>query len=77
MKLPAVLGRTTPAFGFSFLERSLKDCLRMRQFGIEEKDEIFKFFEQWEPQPTCAYCGSTEVRRWDHVVPVMRDGATV
>jgi len=77
MKLPKIPGRTTPAFGFSYLERSLKDCLRMRQFGIAEKDSVVKFFERLEPQPTCAYCGGAEVSRWDHIVPVMKDGATV
>ena len=77
MNLPRVPGRTTPAFGFSYVERSLKDCLRRRQFGADEKSKAVMFFEQWEPQPTCTYCGRTEVSRWDHVVPVMRDGATV
>src|SRR6185436_7000990 len=27
--------------------------------------------------PTCVYCGSTEVRRWDHLVAVMVGGETV
>ena len=77
MKLPKVPGRTTPAFGFSYIERSLKDCLRRRQFGNDEKGKVVEFFRQWEPQPTCVYCGKAEVSRWDHVVPVMKDGATV
>jgi hypothetical protein len=77
MELPRVPGRTTPAFGFSYVERSLKDCLRERRFGADEKQEVVRFFEQWESQPECAYCGSTDVRRWDHVVPVMSGGAAV
>ena len=77
MKLPKIPGRTTPAFGFSYLERSLRDCLRKRQFGTDEKSKVVEFFEQWEPQPACAYCGRAEVSRWDHIVPVMKDGATV
>ena len=77
LKLPRVPGRTTPAVGFSYLERSFKDCLRQRQFGASEKSKVVEVFEQWEPQPTCAYCGSTAASRWDHIVPVMREGATV
>ena len=49
MKLPKVPGRTTPAFGFSYLERSLRDCLRKRQFGTDEKSKVVEFFDQWEP----------------------------
>ena len=77
MKLPKVPGRTTPAFGFSYLERSLRDCLRERKFGVKEKQKVVEYFQRWEPQPSCAYCVDNGVRRWDHVVPVMRDGAAV
>ena len=77
MNLPGVPRRTTPSYGFSYVERSLKDCLRQRRFGAEEMQKVVRFFEQWEPQPACAYCGSADVGRWDHVVPVMSGGATV
>ena len=77
MELPKVPGRTTPAVGFSYLERLLRDCLRERQFGVKEKQEVVEYFKRWEPEPCCAFCGNRDVRRWDHVVPVMRNGATV
>ena len=78
MNLPKTPGRTTPAFGFSYIERSLKDCLRKRQFRAAERREVSDFFERWEPQPSCVYCGNKDdVRRWDHIVPVIKGGATV
>ena len=77
MTLPKVPGRTTPSFGFSYIERSLKDCLRKRQFGKEEKRQVSGFFARWEPQPSCVFCGSCDVKRWDHLVPVSQNGATV
>ena len=63
MTSPRVPGRTTPAFGFSYIERSLKDCLGKRQFGQAEKNAVVEYFEKWEPQPSCAFCGSTQVAR--------------
>ena len=77
MTLPSVPRRTTPAFGFKYVERSLEDCLRKREFGRNEMRKVVEFFEQWERQPTCAYCGISDVSRWDHIVPVMSGGATM
>ena len=77
MNLPKTPGRTTPAFGFSYVERALRDCLQRREFRQVDKDSIVDFFEQWEPQPSCVFCGVGEVKRWDHLVPVMDYGSTV
>ena len=74
MKLPNPPGRTTPGFAFSIVERALRECLAPRKFGPEERAEIVSFFGG---QPECAYCGSRDVRRWDHLVPVAKDGETV
>ncbi len=77
MGLPKTPGRTTAAFGFSYVERTLKDCLGQRLFNKKEKDQVLEFFRQWEPQPSCAFCGSPEVMRWDDLIPVIKDGETV
>ena len=76
-QLPKTPGRTTPAFGFYYIERSLLDCLGNRRFNQEEKERVFDFFGQWEAQLTCAFCGSPEDKRWDHVIPVSQGGETV
>ena len=57
------------------VERSLHACLAPRQFGQQEKAQVLSIFAT--PQPQCVYCGSPEVRRWDHLVPVKRGGETV
>lgn len=78
MNLPKTPRRTTPAFGFSYLERALKDCLRKREFGLADKQNVVDFFGQWEPQPSCVFCGTNKgVSRWDHLVAVMDNGSTV
>lgn len=75
MKHPKVPQRTKPGFAFSIVERALQACLATRQFGQEEIAEVLKFFGA-DP-PKCVYCGSAEVRRWDHLVPIKEGGETV
>ena len=76
MNLPRVPQRTTPGFAFSMVERALNDCLGRRQFGKPEQAEVLAlFFGTGEPE--CVYCGSPEIWRWDHVVPVMQGGEAV
>jgi len=75
MKLPRVPQRTTPGFAFSTVERALQECLAARQFGKEEIAKVLEFFG--DDPPECVYCGSHEVRRWDHLVPVNKGGETV
>lgn len=75
VKLPFVPARTTPGFAFSILERSLKDCLAVRQFRGKEVLEVIKFFGKDPPE--CAFCGSLEVARWDHLIALNKGGETV
>jgi len=75
MRPPRVPQRTTPGFAFSIVERALQQCLAARQFGREEIAKVLAFFGADPPE--CVYCGSYEVRRWDHLVPVKKGGETV
>ena len=75
MKLPKAPGRTTPGFAFSILRRALTECLGARQFGQAEMAQVLAFFGLTEP--ACVFCGSPEVKRWDHLVAVTQDGETV
>ncbi len=75
MQLPSVPQRTTPGFAFSMVDRALLECLATRQFGRAEIAEVLAFFGADPPE--CVYCGSHDVRRWDHLVPVKEGGETV
>jgi len=75
MKLPKVPQRITPSFAFSMIERCLLDCLGTRQFGKKEIETVLAFFGSDPPE--CVYCGSYEVQRWDHLVPIKKGGETV
>ena len=75
MKLPQAPQRTTPGFAFSILDRALIECLGARQFGQTEMAQVLDFFGM--TQPECVFCGSPEVRRWDHLVAVTRNGESV
>ena len=74
-RVPRVPGRTTPGFVFSLAERVLQDCLGPRAFGKAEIAEVTAFFGA-DPLE-CVYCGSQDVSRWDHLVPVSKGGETV
>jgi len=76
MTLPRAPQRLTPAFALSFAERAIHEGLTLRKFGRREMDEVVSFFYD-ERDAECVYCGSVDVRRWDHVVPVMQGGDTV
>lgn len=67
--------RMTPSFAFSQVERSLKECLASRRFGKKEIQEVLSFFEMKTPE--CVYCGSKQVKRWDHIIPIKKGGETV
>ena len=77
MKLPPTPRKTTPAFGFAYIDRALSDCFARRQFKRKEQKQVLDYFEQWEHQPACAFCGDPEVKGWDHIVPVSGGGETV
>jgi len=74
-KLPAAPQRITTGFAFSYVERALKEGLSDRRFGKAEMDAVLAFFG-CDP-PECVYCGSPDVKRWDHLVPVTKGGETV
>jgi hypothetical protein len=67
--------RITLSFAFSYIERAILEGTARRQFGDPEKKEVLRFFGQ--EAPDCVYCGSLDVRRWDHLISVKRGGETV
>lgn len=75
MNLPNVPQKTSPSFAFSTLKRAIFESFGKRQFGQAEIEQVLDFFGNNPPE--CAFCGSTEVKRWDHLVPVMDGGETV
>jgi hypothetical protein len=75
MKLPQVPQRTTTGFAFSEISRAIQEGFARRQFGQAEIEQVLRFFGHAPPE--CVYCGSPEVRRWDHVVSIREGGETV
>lgn len=75
MKLPKISRRMTTAFGFSILTRAVREGLSTRRFGKSEVEAVINFFGHRPPE--CAFCGSADVRRWDHLIPVGLRGDTV
>lgn len=74
-KLPSVPSRTTPGFAFSYIDRALRECLGARQFGQKEIGVVLDFFDSNPPE--CVYCGSQDIKRWDHLVPIKNGGETI
>jgi len=74
-KLPQAPGRTTTGFAFSILDRAVREGFADRRFGKGEMRSVLEFFS-FEP-PECVFCGSKEVRRWDHLIPIRKGGDTV
>lgn len=75
MELPKIPQRTTTGFAFSMVERAVKEACGKRELGQAEIQEIIKYFFNEELQ--CVYCGSPEVKRWDHLLPISKGGETV
>lgn len=75
MALPEIPQRTTTGFAFSIVDRAIKEGLARRQFGKAEAEEVLDFFGNNPPQ--CVYCGSIDVKRWDHLLPISEGGETV
>ena len=76
MELPRTPKRTTPGFVLPMIERVLNDCLGRREFGPEEQEAVLVFFFG-DGLPACVYCGNSEIKRWDHIVPIKEGGETV
>lgn len=75
MKLPKTPRKTTTSFAFKMVERTLVDGLMNRAFASNQHNEVVRFFGTG--QPRCAFCGSPNVTRWDHLIPVSMGGDTV
>jgi hypothetical protein len=65
----------TTGFAFSFLERCIKESFATRRFGKPEMKQVIGELSPESPQ--CVYCGSADLRRWDHLYPVAVGGDTV
>jgi hypothetical protein len=74
MTLPKPPQRITTGFAFSYVDRAIREGIADREFGKQQIAEVIAYFG--EPL-CCVYCGSEEVQRWDHLVPVNRGGDTV
>ncbi len=75
MELPRIPQRTTPGFVFPTVERALKECFVVRQFGQKEIMGVLDFFKPTSHE--CVFCGDPAVKRWDHLVPISKGGDTV
>ena len=75
MGLPKAPSRTTPGFAFPMVERCLQEGLATRKFAQGEIAKVLVLFDADPPE--CVYCGSHEVQRWDHLIPVSKGGETV
>ena len=75
MRLPRIPKHMTPAFGFSILTRVVREGLSTRRFGKREVEAVISFFGPGPPE--CVFCGSSDVRRWDHLIPVGLEGDKV
>ena len=76
MNLPEAPQCTRPSFSFSLVQRSLRDGIADRKFGKAEMDQVVEFFFG-SGEPSCVYCGASPVQRWDHLIPVSKNGDTV
>jgi hypothetical protein len=74
-KLPNTPVRTTTGFAFSILDRAIRESFANRKFGKDEKEKMTAFFNT--EMPECVFCGSEDIARWDHLVPVRKGGDTV
>ena len=74
-KLPRSPSRTTTGFAFSIIDRAIRENFADRNFGKPQMKEVLKFFGSETPE--CSFCGSQDVKRWDHLVPVRKGGDTV
>lgn len=57
------------------VNRAMYDCLGVRKFGKQEIKQILEFFGK--DLPECVFCGSKDVKRWDHLVSIKQGGETI
>ena len=75
MPLKPITRTYSLSFAFSGIERALQESFGRWQFGLADQQAVLAHFGN-DP-PACVYCGSMDVRRWDHLVAVMVGGETV
>jgi len=75
MEWPRIPQRTTTGFAFSVVERAIKEACAKRTLGQAEIREIIDYFGNKRLE--CVYCGSTDVKRWDHLLSISKGGETV
>jgi hypothetical protein len=75
MPLPRIPTRIDLSFAFSDVDRALQEYLSNTVLSSDELTTIVQFFGG--PPAACAYCGSPDVRRWDHIVAISTGGETV
>lgn len=76
MKNPKSPTKITAARALYTLDRAMREKLLERVFGTEELVKASEYFLSAGING-CIYCGSNQVERWDHLVPVRSGGATV
>src|SRR6266545_5524424 len=74
-QMPKAPRSTSLPWVFALLERAITDSLSTRRFGKSEMLKILGFFGS-DP-PVCAFCGTPDISRWDHLIPVTLGGETV
>jgi hypothetical protein len=67
--------RTSTAFGFSVVNRSILEGFALKNFDKSQREAVLKYFSDNPTQ--CVYCGNENVQRWDHLIPIRRGGDTV
>lgn len=67
--------KISASHAFTVLDRALRETFSVRKFGKNEMNQVLDFFGKNPPE--CTFCGSLDVRRWDHLVPVKSGGETV
>ena len=67
--------RTTTGFAFYTIDRAIKEGLARRKFGQNEAQQVLDFFGIDPPE--CVYCGSKDMKRWDHLVAISTGGETI
>lgn len=68
--------KISSGYALSMLDRALKEEICDRSFTKKDIDEVRKYFEN-KGLPGCVYCGSSDLKRWDHLVPASGGGDTV
>jgi hypothetical protein len=58
------------------LDRAMKERLLNRDFGTEHLRRAIDYFQQVGVEG-CIYCGSKNIERWDHLIPIQTGGATL